>query len=136
MNCLSQEKDTLSDFRNLLQSRNSQEARLLLVCKQEALQSLSETFALSVNLMQQLLEDVFCNVFSSRSRTTMSIKWGCNLSFWSCTIWRLHFLHFATIFSLIVTRRLGISFNFAPCHSVRLPLWLQNNLAAQEVWLG
>ena len=59
MNCLSQEKDTLSDFRNLLQSRNYQEARSLLVCQQEAFESLSKTFVRSVNLMQQLPEDVF-----------------------------------------------------------------------------
>ena len=59
MNYLSQEKDTLSDFRYLLQSRNNQEARSLLVCKQEAFQSLSKTSVRSVNLVQQLPEDVF-----------------------------------------------------------------------------
>ena len=52
-------------FRNLLQARNYQEARSLLVCKQEAFQSLSKTFVQSVNLMQ-LLQDVF-NMFSSSS---------------------------------------------------------------------
>ena len=45
INCLSQEKDTLSDFRNFLQSWNYQEARSLLVCKQEAFESLSKTMA-------------------------------------------------------------------------------------------
>ena len=59
MNCLSQEKDTLSNFRNLLQSWNYQEERSLLVCQQEAFESLSKMFVQSVNLMQQLLEDVF-----------------------------------------------------------------------------
>ena len=59
MNYLSQEQNTLSNFRNLLQARNYQEARLLLVCKQEAFQSLSTTFVWSVNLTQQLPEDVF-----------------------------------------------------------------------------
>ena len=59
MNCLSQEKDILSDFRNLLQSWNYQEARSLLVCKQEAFQILSKRFVQSMNLMQQLPEDVF-----------------------------------------------------------------------------
>ena len=58
MNYLSQEKNTLSNFRNLLQSRNYHEARLLLVCKQEAFQSLSKTFVQSMNLMQQLPQDV------------------------------------------------------------------------------
>ena len=62
MNYLSQEKNTLSDFRNLLQSRNYHEATLLLVCKQEAFQSLSKTFVQSVNLMQQLPQDVL-NMF-------------------------------------------------------------------------
>ena len=62
MNYLTQEKNTLSDFRNLLQSRNYREARLLLVCKQEAFQSLSKTFVQSVNLMQQLPQDVL-NMF-------------------------------------------------------------------------
>ena len=59
MNYLSQEQNTLSNFRNLLQARNYQEARSLLVCKQEAFQSLSKTFVWSVNLTQQLPEDVF-----------------------------------------------------------------------------
>ena len=59
MNYLSQEKNTPSNLRNLLQARNYQEARSSLVCKQEAFQSLSKTFVRSVNLMQQLLEDVF-----------------------------------------------------------------------------
>ena len=59
MNYLSQEKDTLSDFLNLLQSGNYQEARSLLECKQEAFQSLSKTFVQSVKLMQQLPEDDF-----------------------------------------------------------------------------
>ena len=59
MNYLSQEKDTLSNFLNLLLSGNYQEARLLLQCKQEAYQSLSKTFAQSVKLMQQLPEDDF-----------------------------------------------------------------------------
>ena len=59
MNYLSQEQNTLSNFCNLLQARNYQEARSLLVCKQEAFQSLSKTFVRSVNLMQQLPEDVF-----------------------------------------------------------------------------
>ena len=91
------EKNTLSNFCNLLQSRNYHEARSYLVCKQEAFQSLSKTFVQSVNLMQ-LLQDVF-NMFSSSSWTTMLIKWGSNLSFCSCTIWRLHFcICKATIF--------------------------------------
>ena len=77
-------------FRNLLQSRNYHEARLLLVCKQEAFQSLSKTFVQSVNLMQQLPQDVL-NMFSSTSWTTIPIKWGSNLSLCSCTIWWLHF---------------------------------------------
>ena len=51
MNYLSQEKDTLSDFRNLLQSRNYQETRSLLESKQEAFQSLSKTFVLSVRFL-------------------------------------------------------------------------------------
>ena len=59
MHHLSQEKDTLSDFRNLLQFRNNQEARSLLACKQGTFQSLSKTFVRSVNLMQQLPEDIF-----------------------------------------------------------------------------
>ena len=59
MDYLSQEKDTLSDFLNLLQSGNYQEARSLLECKQEAFQSLSKTFVQSVKLMQQLPEDDF-----------------------------------------------------------------------------
>ena len=59
MNYLSQEQNTLSNFRNLLQARNYQEARSLLVCKQEAFQSLSKTFVWNVNLTQQLPEDVF-----------------------------------------------------------------------------
>ena len=59
MNYLSQEQNTLSNFRNLLQARNYQEARSLLVCKQEVFQSLSKMFVWSVNLTQQLLEDVF-----------------------------------------------------------------------------
>ena len=59
MNYLSQEQNTLSNFRNLLQARNYQEARSLLVCKQEAFQSLSKTLVWSVNLTQQLPEDVF-----------------------------------------------------------------------------
>ena len=59
MNYLSEEKDTLSDFRYLLQSRNYQEARSLLVCEQQTFQSLSKTSVRSVNLMQQLPEDVF-----------------------------------------------------------------------------
>ena len=59
MNYLSQEKNTLSDFCSLLQSRNYQEARSLLVCKQEAFLSPSKTFVQSMNLMQQQLEDVF-----------------------------------------------------------------------------
>ena len=59
MNYLSQEKDTLSDFLNLLRSGNYQEARSLLECKQEAFQSLSKTFVQSVKLMQQLPEDDF-----------------------------------------------------------------------------
>ena len=59
MNYLSQEKNTLRDFRNLLQARNYQEARSLLVCKQEVFQSLSKTFVQGMNLMQQLPEDVF-----------------------------------------------------------------------------
>ena len=59
MNYLSQEKNTLNDFCNLLQARNYQEARSLLVCKQEVFQSLSKTFVRGMNLMQQLLEDVF-----------------------------------------------------------------------------
>ena len=59
MNYLSQEKDTLSDFLNLLQSGIYQEARSLLECKQEAFQSLSKTFVQSVKLMQQLPEDDF-----------------------------------------------------------------------------
>ena len=63
MNYLSQQKNTLRDFYNLLQSRNYQEARLLLVCKQEAFQSLSKMFIQSVNLMQQQLEDVFATCF-------------------------------------------------------------------------
>ena len=64
MNYLTQEKNTLSDFRNLLQSRNYHEARLLLVCKQEAFQSLSKTFVQSVNLIQQLPQDVL-NMFQT-----------------------------------------------------------------------
>ena len=59
MNYLSQEKDTLSNFLNLLQSGNYQEARSLLEWKQEAFQSLSKTFVQSVKLMQQLPEDDF-----------------------------------------------------------------------------
>ena len=51
MNYLSQEKDTLSDFRNLLQSRNYQETRSLLECKQEAFQSLSKPFVQSVRFL-------------------------------------------------------------------------------------
>ena len=59
MNYLSQEKNTLCDFCNLLQARNYQEASSSLVCKQVAFQSLSKMFIGSVNLMQQLPEDVF-----------------------------------------------------------------------------
>ena len=65
MYCLLQEKNTLSNFRNFLQSRNYQEAGSLLVYKHEAFQSLSKTFVQGVNLMQQLPEDVFATCLVS-----------------------------------------------------------------------
>ena len=78
----------------------------------------------------------FCNVFSPRSRTTMPIKWGSDLSFCSCTIWRLNFCIWRPFFSLIVAnRRLGFSFfNFEPLKgitytpSIHMPL---NNFLLQ-----
>ena len=126
MNYLSQEKNILSDFRNLLQSRNYYEARLLLVCKQEAFQSLSKTFVQSMNLMQQLPQDVL-NMFSSTSWTTISIKWGSNLSFCSCTIWWLHFA-FGNHFSFNSHQKVTWNFfkNFKPWCRHNKIIWLIN----------
>ena len=128
----------------MLQSRNYQEAWLLLVCKQAVFQGLSKMFVLydflhvmwqmqlflakvtlkcsyyfvclllKVGLSCRSLPGFFFHVFmfscfklfkiryfglshnhaqpqSTRSQTTMPIKWGSNLRFCSCTIWWLHF---------------------------------------------
>ena len=74
MNYLSQEKNRLSEFRNLLQARNYQEARSLLLCKQEGFQSLSKTFVRSVNLMQQLPEDVFAMCLVPEAKQLCPLK--------------------------------------------------------------
>ena len=68
---LSQEKDTLSDFRNLLQSRNYQEARLLLECTQEAFQSLSKTFVQGVNQLFIVLL-ISCQILKQTNKTSMN----------------------------------------------------------------
>ena len=74
MNYLSQEKNTLSEFCNLLQARNYQEARSLLLCKQEGFRSLSKTFVWSVNLMQQLPEDVFAMCLVPEAKQLCPLK--------------------------------------------------------------
>ena len=81
MNDSSQEKDTLSDFCNLLQSRNYQEARSLLECKQEAFQSLSKNVCSECESHAAAAGVCFCNVFSATS---------CNISeyFYFIWIWR------------------------------------------------
>ena len=63
---------------------------------------------------------MFFNVFSSRSRTTMSIKWGSNLSFCSCTIWRLHFCIWRPFFLWWLPKGdLEFFFNFETCCTVQ-----------------
>ena len=74
MNYLSQEKNTLSGFRNLLRARNYHEARSLLLCKQKGFRSLSKTFVWSVNLMQQLPEDVFAMCLLPEAKQLCPLK--------------------------------------------------------------
>ena len=115
MNCLSQEKDTLRNFCNLLQSWNYQEARSLLVCKQEAFQILSKRFVRSVNLMQQLPEDVFAMCLVPEAKQLCQLNWAL---IWASILvlsgdW---IFAFGDHFYLIVTKRwLGSFFNFEPC---------------------
>ena len=123
MNYLSQEKDKLNDFHNLLHSRINQEARSLSVCKQQPFQSLSKTIVRSANLMQQLSEDViggcFCNVFSSRSQTNYVNRMGLWSEFLFLYYLVTSFLHLVTIFFLMVAkRRIGIFFYFLALLSV------------------
>ena len=117
MNYLSQEKNTLSEFRNLLQARNYEEARSLLLWKQEGFRSPSKTFFQSVNLMQQLPEDVFAMCLVSEAKQLCPLKGTLLLYSEFLFLYYLAtaFLYLATIFSLIVTKRLlGIFFNFEP----------------------
>ena len=120
MNCLSQEKDTLRNFRNLLQFWNYQEARSLLVCKQEAFQILSKRFVRSMNLMQQLPEDVFAMCLVPEAKQLCQLN-GALIWASILVLTVTAFLHLVTIFSLIVAkRRLGSFFNFEPCRWKKL----------------